>query len=169
MFPDLPTVHFCMQKLDCEKAQEQNLVFLMFTVVIYCCCCYCCCLLLLLFIIAVVIVVYCYYCLSLLLLLLFTVIVVCCRHCCLLLLLFAVTTQMFAIIVVLGLGKLLGLVNIPDPNRDQLKRVRPSHYTVTISTSMVTLSDGVFHHRRCSPFRYFTFQISFLAWEAPRV
>ena len=141
------------------------LLLLLFTVIIVYHCCYCCCLLLLLF--PVVIVVYCYCCL--LSLLLFTVIVVCYCYCCLLLLLFAVTTQMFAIIVVLGLGKLLGLVNIPDPNRDQLKRVRPSHYTVTISTSMVTLSDGVFHHHRCSPFRYFTFQISFLAWEAPRV
>ena len=95
--------------------------------VVYCCCscCCCCC--------CTAIIVYC--CCWYLWLLLFTVIVVVyCYCCCYLLSCCSVTTQMFAIIVVLGLGKLLGLVNIPDPSRDQLKRVRPSHYTVTIST-----------------------------------
>ena len=82
------------------------------SLVVYCCCC----------------------CLLLLLLLLFTVVI----YCCYLLCCCSVTLQMFAIITVLGVGKLLGLVNIPNPSWDQFRRVRPSHYTVTFKI----LNDG---------------------------
>ena len=71
------------------------------------------------------------------LLLVFTTVVVV-VYCCYLLYCSSVTSQMFAIILVLGVGKLLGLVNIPNPSWDQFKRVRPSHYTVTFKI----LNDG---------------------------
>ena len=104
---------------------------------------------------------------------LFTVVVVVVVYCCYLQCCCSVTSQMFAIILVLGVSKLLGLVNIPNPSWDQFKRVRPSHYTVTfkmeVITHIIALSYNGFLHHRYFPSRYFTLQISFLAWEALRV